>query len=226
MPRLLAELHQAFTGDSMQESLQAFPGRGLKTRPPQPGMSREPGCKTRVRHILQDVARGSLDPRQPFQHSRNDPVAALAGEGEDVDRRRVDIARQCLSQQRTRPEEPRAHGCGRDAEKVGRFLHRHLLDVAHDEHCPERRGQLIDPAFEQTAQLGAKRRGRRGLGQLVRRSLAAASAPGPSPSNGTTTRSRLRRRSRISDWLMTMRVSQVDTWASPRNVPLCRNACR
>ena len=36
----------------------------------------------------------------------------------------------------------------------------------------------------------------------------------------------LGRRSRISDWLMTMRVSQVETRASPRNSLACRNASR
>jgi len=41
MPRLLAELHQAFTGDSMHGKGWTFPGArqpGLKTRLPHPGI--------------------------------------------------------------------------------------------------------------------------------------------------------------------------------------------
>ena len=135
---------------------------------------------------------------EPPSTARNDAVAALAGKREDIDGRGVEVARQGLTQQRTRPEESRPDGCLWDAEQVGRFLHRHLFDVTHDEHRTECRRQLIDAALEQTAQLGAQRRGRRGLRPFVSR-LVGAGGTVALPSNGTTTLSRFWRRSRISD---------------------------
>ena len=184
MPRLLAELHQAFTEDSMQGS------GAWRSRAGRPGAHREKqGCLPCPFSMIPE----------PRQHGRDDAVAALAGKREDVDGRGVEVARQGLTQQRTRPEEPRPDGCLWDAEQVGRFLHRHLFDVTHDEHRTECRRQLIDAALEQTAQLGAQRRGRRGLRPFVSGLFGAAGPPAPLPSNGTTTRSRFWRRSRISD---------------------------
>ena len=58
------------------------------------------------------------------QHARDDPIAALAGEAEHLERGDVDVARQRLAQQRPGAEQPRAHGRGGDAEALGRFERR------------------------------------------------------------------------------------------------------
>ena len=47
------------------------------------------------------------------------------------------------------------------------FLDAHLLDVAHHEHRAVVDRQLVDPALEDAAQLGAQRRRGRGLGLVV-----------------------------------------------------------
>ena len=79
-------------------------------------------------------------------------------------------------------------------------------------------------ALEQAADLAPQH----GLLAAIRSSSSATSASvgsGSTPGSiaqcspkGTTTRSRLRRRSRMSAWLMTMRVSQVASWASAAEV--------
>ena len=55
-----------------------------------------------------------------------------------------------------------------------------------------------------------------------RRPPSGRARPVAGRSNGTTTRSRFCLRSRMSAWLMTMRVSHVASWASPRKSPMWR----
>src|SRR6266851_5741256 len=94
---------------------------------------------------------------QPRQHAGYDTIAALAGEAEHVDRRHIHVARQRLAQQCACPEQACPDRRGGDRKTLGGFLHRHVLDLAHDEYRTERSRQLVDSALERTTDFGAQR---------------------------------------------------------------------
>ena len=66
------------------------------------------------------------------------------------------------------------------AERLGRLLDAHVLDVAHDEHGAERDGQLVDPTLEHAADLGAQGGPGRRLCVSSATSASAAWLPRPS----------------------------------------------
>ncbi len=172
------------------------------------------------------VEGGTRDARED---AGDDPVASLAGEAEDLDRRRVHVSGEGLAQQRAGTEEAGAHGRRRVSTGTPRFPRR---------SCPRLRASRT-PCERRPA---ARRSGARGcaaprprmvasvgdsalvVGHVGLRPFALRSAPWPP--NGTTTRSRFCRRSRISAWLITMRVSQVESCDSPRKSPIRRYASR
>ena len=96
--------------------------------------------------------------------------------------------------------------------------HAHVLDFAHDEHRAERHRQLVDPALEEAAHLAPQQVAVDGdslfssrtsaSGCRRRRAASLALAEGHHDPGRACCR-----RSRISAWLTTMRVSQVLSWA-------------
>ena len=117
-------------------------------------------------------------PSQDRENTSDDPVAARAGEAEDIASRHIEVARQRFAQESSRAEEAGADGRRRDSQRIRRFLHRHLLDFAKGEDRAEGNRQLVNPVFEHASNLGAQGRGGRGLRLLVREfCLLVATAP-------------------------------------------------
>jgi hypothetical protein len=164
------------------------------------------------------------DTFQAIEHGDDDAIATFTiRELERVRGGKIDVPGQGLAQQRPRAECARAHRRSRNVEAFRRFLHRHLLDVAEDEHRAELGRQLVDPALQQLTQLGAHRRGIRcSADASAIASSRLSDSPWPAAANGTTTAVRLRLRNRPSASLMTMRASQVESFAPPWNEPMFR----
>ena len=104
---------------------------------------------------------------QPLEHAGDDAVAARPGEGEDVGRRHVHLLGERLAQQRAGAKHARADRRRRDRQALGRFLDRHLLDLAQDERGAKGERQRVDLLLEQAAQLGAHRAGLRRCVRVV-----------------------------------------------------------
>ena len=148
----------------------------------------------------------------------DDAIAACAGKGKDVRGGHVEVAGQRLTQERPRPEQPRPHRGRRNTKAGRRLVDGHILHLPHDEDRAEGRRQLVDALFEQPPDF----RPPQGIGRRLDRPGPRLRARARLFIKGHDDAVALLAGTRISAWLMTMRMSQVESVDVPRNVPMCR----
>ena len=96
---------------------------------------------------------------QPVDDPVGHPLAARSVEREQFGKCRGKPLLDSRAHQPARPVQPRLHRFRLERQLVRRLLDAHLLDVAQDEHCPERVGKIIDGLFQELADLAAGKLG-------------------------------------------------------------------
>src|SRR5262249_32789894 len=96
---------------------------------------------------------GALPFRYPAEHVADDAIAALAEERERARQCRLGTRHERLLEERAGAMEPRLHGLFGDAEALGSFGCRELLDRSKHEDGAEAVGERVDGPFDEGAYL-------------------------------------------------------------------------